>query len=53
MMIIVVVVTISKCSLPSYCRFCNGVKVGPHWKWTQGHGFIVGELDNENRNIGM
>jgi hypothetical protein len=33
-------------------RFCNGVKVGTHWKWNRGNGFTVGELDHENRNIG-
>ena len=28
------------------------MKVGTHWKWNPGNGFTVGQLDQENRNIG-
>jgi len=33
-------------------RYEQGLKIGTHWKWTPGNGFLVGCLDDENRSQG-
>jgi len=33
-------------------RFEGGRKIGTHWKWNLGNGWLVGPLDDENRSEG-